>query len=71
MTLQLSNSATNALRRIELIRKYPAGTTSEKAEQRVLANLSLSDYLTVIEVLDRERPSSDSLSERGSHGSAQ
>jgi hypothetical protein len=52
MALQLSNSATEALRRIELIRKYPAGMTSEKAEQRVLANLSLSDYLAVIEALD-------------------
>jgi hypothetical protein len=67
---QLSLTTTNALGRIRLIRKYPA-PQSDKAETRVLANLSLSDYLAVIEVLDRERPSSDSLSERGSHGSAQ
>jgi hypothetical protein len=57
----LSLASTNALSRIELIRKYPA-TQSDKAEKRVLANLSVSDYLAVIEVLDRERDS---------HGSAQ
>jgi hypothetical protein len=61
MTSQLSDSATNALRRIELIRKYPVGLTSEKAEKRVLANLSLSDYLAVIEVL-KERSKNPSES---------
>jgi hypothetical protein len=53
---QLSRSATEALRRIRLIRKYPA-PQSDKAEQRVLANLSVSDYLAVIETLESDTTS--------------
>jgi len=51
---QLSLAATEALRRIRLIRKDPA-PQSDNAEKRVLANLSVSDYLAVIETLETER----------------
>jgi len=51
---QLSLAATEALRRIRLICKDPA-PQPDNAEKRILANLSLSDYLAVIETLETER----------------
>lgn len=48
---QLSPEATGALRRIKLIRKYPA-SQSDKAEKRILSTLSVGDYLAVIESLE-------------------
>jgi hypothetical protein len=50
---QLSPSATEALRRIHIIRKYPA-PQADVAERRILAALTVRDYLAVIETLESE-----------------
>jgi hypothetical protein len=51
MAPTLSTDAAEVLRRIKLIRKYPA-PQSAHAERKILAGLSVKDYLAVIETLE-------------------
>ncbi len=50
-TALLSTDAKEALRLINLIRKYPSSQSSQ-AEKRVLSNLSVKDYISVIAALE-------------------
>jgi hypothetical protein len=50
-TTVLSTDAKEALRLILIIRKYPS-SQSPQAEKRVLSNLSVKDYLSVIAALE-------------------
>jgi hypothetical protein len=47
----LSRDAKEALRLIQLIRKYPS-SQSAQAEKKVLSKLNINDYLTVIAALE-------------------
>lgn len=49
--MTLSKEASEALRLIHLIRKYPS-SQSPHAEKKVLSSLSVNDYLAVIAALD-------------------
>jgi hypothetical protein len=50
-TTVLSTDAQEALRLIQLIRKYPS-SQSPQAEKKVLSKLSVNDYLSVIAALE-------------------
>jgi hypothetical protein len=50
---QLSTAATEALRIIRALRKYPAPQTPI-AERKVLKNLSVQDYTDVVMALENE-----------------
>ena len=47
----LSRDAKEALRLIQLIRKYPS-SQSAQAEKKVLSKLNINDYLAVIAALE-------------------
>jgi hypothetical protein len=47
----LSRDAKEALRLIQLIRKYPS-SQSAQAEKKVLSKLNINDYITVIAALE-------------------
>lgn len=49
---QLSPAAQEALRLIQLIRKHPS-SQSPQAEKRVLSNLSVKEYISVIAALEK------------------
>jgi len=50
-TNTLSPAAQEALRLIQLIRKHPS-SQSPQAEKRVLSNLSVKEYISVIAALE-------------------